>query len=395
MKKKSRIHLVCLTIFFGLVGTQQTIFAQRIEKPELIASGTIAGDTPDQSGKKDKVEDGTPCNQFGGISGIEYTGKDNLYLAIGDRGPKDGAVNWDCRFHHLSIQWKEGKGLTTKIVKTVPLKDDQDRRFVGVASAFEPTKQHSFRLDPEGIRRFDDQNLLISDEYGPHLMVFSPQGKQVRKFQVPAHYLIKNPGLDKEDENPQNDSGRQCNRGFEGVCLSQDKQKIVLVLQSPLIQDCDEKGIEKPVGKHIRMLLIDRKNGETKELVYVLDHPKNVINEIIATDKNQFLLIERDGKKSDQAKFKKIIKIDTSNATDVSGRESLAGDLLESVKPVQKSVFLDLLDEDYGLAGKGFPKKIEGLALGPKTEDGKRTLVVASDNDFKTDQPTWIYVFKF
>lgn len=391
---KCRILLAYLVTVVCVLANQQLSSGQQTVKPELIASGKIAGVTPDQSGKEDKVEDGTPCNQFGGISGIEYTGKDNLYLAVGDRGPKDGAVNWDCRFHQLSIEWTSDKKLKTKIVKTVPLKDDNNLRFVGVASAYKATDEHSFRLDPEGIRRVGDEKVLISDEYGPHLMVFSPKGKQLRKIEIPAHFLIKNPGLDKEDENLKNESGRQCNRGFEGVCLSSDKKTIVLVLQSPLLQDCDKKGIEKPIGKHIRILLIDRGSGRTKELVYVLDHPKNVINEIIANGRDEFLLIERDGKKGEKAKYKKIIKIDTSNASDVSGIESLAGALPDNIRPVKKSVFLDLLDAQYGLAGEEFPKKVEGLALGPKV-DGQRTLVVASDNDFQSDQPTWIYVFKF
>jgi hypothetical protein len=41
------------------------------------------------------------------------------------------------------------------------------------------------------------------------------------------------------------------------------------------------------------------------------------------------------------------------------------------------------------------PEKIEGLALGPALADGRRTLVVTTDNDLKTENPSWFWVFAF
>jgi len=55
--------------------------------------------------------------------------------------------------------------------------------------------------------------------------------------------------------------------------------------------------------------------------------------------------------------------------------------------------FLDLLDPAFGLAGSGFPEKIEGLAFGPDLPDGRHLLLVTSDNDFFANQDSKIFAF--
>jgi hypothetical protein len=56
-------------------------------------------------------------------------------------------------------------------------------------------------------------------------------------------------------------------------------------------------------------------------------------------------------------------------------------------------LFIDLLAPEYGLAGEGFPEKIEGLAFGPDLPDGRHVLYVTSDNDLSSTKPTWFYAF--
>jgi Esterase-like activity of phytase len=90
----------------------------------------------------------------------------------------------------------------------------------------------------------------------------------------------------------------------------------------------------------------------------------------------------------------KKIRISTKNATDVSKIISLPAPMLPvGIVPVTKTLFLDLLNPKFGLKGKDFPAKIEGLAFGPNLPDGRRLLIITTDNDFKPDEPTWIYAF--
>jgi hypothetical protein len=45
------------------------------------------------------------------------------------------------------------------------------------------------------------------------------------------------------------------------------------------------------------------------------------------------------------------------------------------------------------LNGKQFPEKIEGLSFGPNMPDGRRLLVVASDNDFEAEEAIRFFFF--
>jgi hypothetical protein len=62
---------------------------------------------------------------------------------------------------------------------------------------------------------------------------------------------------------------------------------------------------------------------------------------------------------------------------------------------VKKRVWLDLLDPRWGLAGAGMPEKIEGLTFGEVLPDGRRTLLVGTDNDFASASNSLIWVFAF
>ena len=114
----------------------------------------------------------------------------------------------------------------------------------------------------------------------------------------------------------------------------------------------------------------------------------------LAVDDHQFLVIERDSLGGQNAAFKKIVKIDLAGASDISSIDSLPPKKLpEGVKPVRKSVFIDLLDSRYGIAGPQLPEKQEGLAWGPRLPDGRRLLWMCVDNDFKPGVPCPFYAF--
>ncbi|MDG2013421.1 MAG: esterase-like activity of phytase family protein, partial [Pirellulaceae bacterium] len=102
----------------------------------------------------------------------------------------------------------------------------------------------------------------------------------------------------------------------------------------------------------------------------------------------------RDGEAGELAKFKKLMLVSTKSATDITGVETLpAFEEAQGVQSIQKTVFIDLLDPKWKLAGEKMPEKIESLTFGPDLADGRRMLIVTSDNDFEADKPTYVYVF--
>lgn len=376
----------------------------------LIGVGNIAGDTDDLSGfdevfvpaegtSDDEIPEGRSFSNdiFGGISAIAWTGKEDLYWMLPDRGPLDGAVDWTCRIQkvRIAVGGESSSPIKTDLVATIILRDARGIPFTGLASAFEATQTKTSRLDPEGIRVLDGGNILISDEYGPRVIEFTASGDFVRELKVPDRYLVANPDVSKPTENPKNVSGRASNRGMEGLAVSQDGDLFFGLMQSPLLQDSFRETMDsKPTGLNCRMPSFDSQSNFGAEFVYRLDAETNKLNEVLNCGPNQFVVIERDGEAGAQAAFKKLMLISTKRASDVSATEQLPRtDLTNGIQPVAKSVLIDLLDQRWGLAGAEMPEKIEGLAFGPDVDDQHRLLLVTSDNDFVPDQSTAIYAF--
>ena len=365
------------------------------EEIELVGVAKLSGRTIDCSGQTEELSNGVPHNRFGGISGLEYCPRDNTYLALADRGPDDGAVPYHCRFHKVEISLPQNnRTAELKLKECVMLQDRLGRPFTGDAHFFQADDAQAGRFDPEAIRIASNGNLYISDEYGPHIIEFSPQGKELRRFAIPKHFQIETPGLGKSEENEVNKEGRCCNRGMEGLTLSADGKSLVGLMQSPLLQDSarNEKGW--PTGVNCRMVRVDLETGQTTEYLYVLDSPNNKLNEIVALEGEQYLVIERDGEVGDKAEFKKVMLVDLQNATPIQQVRRLPGfETPEGVRPIEKQVYIDLLAPKFGLKGKSMPEKLEGLTFGEPLSNGRRTLMVASDNDFEADSNTMVYIF--
>ncbi|HWY85677.1 MAG TPA: esterase-like activity of phytase family protein [Gemmataceae bacterium] len=342
---------------------------------KLLAVGSVPASAVDKSGLTEKLEDGTPHNLLGGFgSGIAWTGKGNRYVLVPDRGPGSN-VSYQCRFHLADIQ-VAGDEVHFDLLETKLLRNKMGTPFVGASHAL-----HN-RLDPEGIRVSAKGTIYLSDEYGPHLLEFDSGGNWIRSFEVPAAFQIYKPSGVAAEELRQNAQGRVPNRGLEGLALSLDGKALFGAMQGPLIQDGGRAGL------YCRLLEVDIASGKTRQFVYTLENTKTGINEIVAIAPGEYLVLERDGKKV-KSRVCKIYRVRLAKATDVSSVASLpkAG-LPAGIVPVTKSLFLDMT-----LLGLDLPPKIEGLAFGPDFPDGRKLLLVTSDNDFLAGQPTMIYAF--
>jgi len=339
-----------------------TAGAQSVPEIQFIGAVSIPGDATDLSGDAALLENGEPRNRLGGFSALDYSGTADRFAALSDRGPDDGAVGYPCRVQMLDIRIQPGTKppVSVSVAETVMLRDGQHRNFVGSSAAIKATETTGHRLDPEGFRFGPDQTMYISDEYGPTLLQFAANGIELRRFALPEYWLIATPNAEKVKENRANTTGRASNRGVECLAVSADGKSLVGLMQGPLLQD--GKRTEKDI-------------------------------EILAYGANQYLVLERDSLAGPQAGYRKLILVDLSNATDISGTVSVSEDLSEGIVPVKKHVFLDLLDPQWNLAGETMPEKIEGLTFGPRLADGRRTLLIGTDNDFESANASLIWVF--
>jgi hypothetical protein len=400
---------------------------------DLIAIGTLDGSGADRSSETSgALENGAPGNLLGGIgSGLAFAGG-RTFIAVPDRGPNatpynpavDETTSYINRFQTLKLRLHRSESgaalpftLTPKLKATTLLFDKQalvygsgaeaglgsgapalnDKRthyFSGRSDNFDAaqpsTNPRNGRFDPEGVRVGNDgKHVYITDEYGPYVYEFDRKsGKRARVFALPGEFAIAHSSAAGATEISGNTSGRVANKGMEGLAITPDGRTLVGAMQSPLLQD---KGTD---GRFLRIVAIEIASGAIEQYAYELTNigtdakPKYpTVSEIVAIDDHQFLVDERDGKglgDNSTAVFKRIFRIDLSDAQEVSGisgEENLAG------KAVPKTLFLDLVASfnAHGIASNDIPAKLEGLAFGPDVRVNgslRRTLYVSNDNDF-------------
>jgi hypothetical protein len=384
---------VCVVIASLVAGWAAVASAEVI----LIGTAEIPGTTADRSGLIEMLNESIPANRFGGISALEHLGGDE-YLALPDRGPLDGAVPFACRVQRMKIQVRPAAtpAVTAEILATTMLQDESGRPLTGAKAAIDTQHpERSLRFDPEGIRARGSR-WFISDEYGPDVREFSATGQLVRRFQLPSRLTIAHPNADPLAENAANQTGRQANGGLEGLAISPNGERLFAIMQRPLLQDSAPSENGKRRGRFNRLLEINIANGATREFVYPMTDSSHGVSEILAMNAHEFLVIERDSQEGLAAKCKQVFRIDVRDATEVSRVETLPTDELPTeIRPVQKRLFVDLLDPRFGLAGAHSPEKVEGLAFGPPLPDGRRLLVIAVDNDFRPDRPVLFHAFAF
>lgn len=444
MKALKRVALVTL------IASASALWGAADPGVTFIGRGEIPGNSLDKSGLFGNIcQKDVPTNCihkaiFGGMgSALTYTGHDKVFLAVPDRGPFDGRtdVPYLDRFHFLYMNVDTSKNPNTNVLNidwnlldTRFLKHEVDWNFVGASSAFLPFEPNNLfmtlRLDPEGVVVSRDGTFFVSDEYGPFLFEFNRRGRLIRRIPLPPKFLITHPSGEVDSAGNSwelypvgspalpagilgNNSGRQANRGMEGLAITPNGRYLVGLMQNALIQDNGLNNSVPPgrVGLNNRIFRYDLWTRQSAEYVYTLDaiSQGKGANEILAINDHEFLVLERDNRSlvspgadafSPAASgLKRIYKIDLNGATDVSGFDSLVG---QTFIPVTKTLFLDLLNPAYEVDISTTPhktikniiaEKIEGLAWGPKLPDGRLLLYVMSDNDLNTGFPTQIYAF--
>ena len=331
-----------------------------------------------------------------------------MFIAAPDRGPFDSLtdVPFLDRVHFLHMTTDLGsKQVSTVLLDTRFLRNEFGQQFLGAAGAFDlDNPLGTLRLDPEGIRVSPTGTFYISDEYGPYVFEFDRQGHLVRRIDLPGTFAIAHPSANPTDELTGNTSGRQANRGMEGLAISRDGTTLYGIMQNALLQDgALTPGTTDRAGLNNRIVKIDVVTGETHEYVYRIEAANRGqgVSEILAINDHEFLVLERDNRSwlaaEPQAPTRKwIYRIDLTGATDVSGMTLPSGTLPAGIQPVHKELFIDLLDPDFGLQNndaRAIAEKIEGLAWGPDLPDGRHLLYVISDNDLVPTLPTQIFAF--
>ena len=180
-----------------------------------------------------------------------------------------------------------------------------------------PVANGRVTLDNEGIVHPADGSFWVSDEYGPYVYHYAPDGKLLGAIRPPDAFIPMRKGVESFASNnppkgtpgpkPANpESGRQNNQGLEGLAIGPDGKHLYALLQSALIQDGGNGG-SSPTRFNTRLLAYDISDPAAPKLTgeYVVQLPrfkdpkkgKTLVaaqSELLALNDKQFLLIARD-----------------------------------------------------------------------------------------------------
>jgi hypothetical protein len=316
---------------------------------------------------------------IGGLSGITYDPKKNLYYAISDdRGKKAPA-----RFYTLKIDLSKGKLANGDVVPVgvTTLLNENDQKF--------PPGE----TDTEGIALTSKDSVFISSE-GDASQLINPfikefllsSGKEITTLPIPQKFL--------PDKNGK--QGIRNNLAFESLTITPNENQLFTASENALIQDGSEAKPNTSSPCRILQYNLLTKQLE-KEFLYqtepvapLLDISKHFASglpDLLAIDnRGDFLSLERTF--TGLGFYIALFQVSLEQADDIHNIGSIKQADTKSIKPVQKKLLLDLRKLDVLL------DNIEGLTFGSKLPDGQPSLILISDNNFNSLQRTQILAFR-
>ena len=301
----------------------------------------------------------------GGLSGLTYDPGCDLYYALSDdRGSIDPP-----RFYTLKVRL-DGNSVDARVLGATLL-----RRADGA-----PYSRGD--LDPEALALHADGTLFVASEGIPHRALdplvgrFRLDGALQGAEALPDHFLASDDGA----------RGVRDNLGFEGLAISPDGRRLFVATENALVQDGPAADLDS--GSPARILLIDLVSGVTvAEFLYLVDpvpdEPRpagafrtNGISEILALDSHRLLVLERSFS-AGVGNTVRLYLVDLEGAANITHIESLRDIHGLHPEPLTKVLVADIAN--LGVE----PDNIEGMALGPLLEDGRRLLILIADNNFQ------------
>ncbi len=315
----------------------------------------------------------------GGLSSITYDAARGVFYALSD----DQSTLNPGRFYTLQLDLADGR------------LDDGDVHFVAVTTLLAPDGQPyaAGSFDPEGLTLAKSGELIVTSE-GIATRQIAPW---VRRYARDGTFLGDLPVPGAFDPTSSTHGVRQ-NLAFEAAAVAPDGRHLFVGSEGALVQDGPAASLAG--GSPSRILRYNLAAGRLdRQYVYVTDpiaeppvpaasFAVNGLVELLPFNAEFMLSMERSFSVGapDTGNTIKIYRVEFPGADDVNGAESLAG-RLDTIRAVRKTLLLDL--DDLGLP----LDNIEGMVIGRTLPDGRRSLVLVSDNNFAASQFTQFLLF--
>ncbi len=315
----------------------------------------------------------------GGLSSITYDAARGVFYSLSD----DQSQFSPARFYTLRLDVSHGH-LT-----------DGDVQFTGVTTLLAPDGQPyaPLSLDPEGLTLARSDELLVTSEgiaargIPPWVRRYARDGTFLGDLPVPDAFLPTSAT-----------HGVRQNLAFEAAAVAPDGRHPFVGMEGALAQDGPAATLTNASAS--RILRYNLATGRLeRQFVYFTDPIAEApvpptqfavsgLVELLPFNDEFMVSMERSFSVGAPVTGNtiKLYSVAFPGAKDVNGMDSIAG-ILGSVRPVQKTLLLNL-------DALGVPlDNVEGMTLGPTLPDGRRSLVLVSDNNFAASQFTQFLLF--
>jgi len=338
----------------------------------------------------------------------------NEFYMLTDRGPNFDNANGAGKVYgkifplenfapaivHVKLENK-----TIQIIKSIPIVDSNGKSVTGISNGKDDETPYDINekvipyrpggIDTEAIQLLPDGNFLISEEYGPSILVVDPTGRVLMRY-LPKGKAKADTPYPVRDSLPEALKNRRSNRGFENLALAPDGKTAYAILQSPM---GDAKSSQFSSSRTVRIVKLDVTNPldmKVTGMFLVLqssmsEYPSTAkqadlkFSDAVMLSSTKMLLLERAAKKV------KLIVADLKHATNI-----LDLPISSSLEPEEKSESLNTLNIEPAETSVVFNSvdvlfqldtdKLEGLAvLTPSV------VAFSNDNDFALGENTTNY----
>lgn len=327
---------------------------------QLLASGSIAANAT--------WDDST----IGGLSGIDYDAvRDEYRLITDDRGANQGT-----RIFAARIARSTDESLAVTLTSA-------ERMRIAVAQADGRTVIRA-GVDAEALRMLPGRRILWASEgdasvgIGPGVFEADEHASIGQPLALPANLMPDVSGH----------SGPRPNRSFEGLTTRPGSDSIFLALEAPLFEDGELPTVRQ--GARTAIYELDPGGAMRARYSYPLGPiatqsrgmmADNGVSEVLAFGERQFLVLERSGSEQQDGSFRYVTRLYCAWPEKPQRHGALGIRLGKR------------LVADFNRLGSFELANFEGMTFGPMQADGRRSLVLVADNDFRPDRPTILAMF--
>jgi hypothetical protein len=325
----------------------------------------------------------------GGLSSLTYDPARRVYYALSDdQGAGFTPTSTPARFYTLRIDVRDGSldaGDVT-VLATTTLRGPDGQPFPALS------------LDPEGLTLTPRHTLVVTSEgvadkgIPPFAREFDLGGQQLRELPVPTYFDPAGGTV-----------GVRQNLGFEAVAVTPNGKHLFVGTENALVQDGPAATTANgSLARILRYSLSRCRDGRhhgrsahraasDREYVYrtepvVAPSPVFTVNglvELLPLNDDVLLAMERSFSVG-AGNTIRIFQASLRGATNVSGVPDL--DQVHRLRTVHKTLLLQL----PAVVGGQPLDNVEGMTLGPRLPDGRRSVLLISDNNFTPGQDSQV-----